>query len=206
MMSNRFEHSSVIQVYHIYKDILIPMIGKTLQSRIEADNDHDDFAVALTIAGHMPCTISVPCNLFLQKGGTIGCTVTGPPQYSRDLEQGGQDVPCKLIFSAAAGSMKDEFKQKVQRLLQKAPKLERFAGLGITLPAAQSEPNKFLLQAIRGNQMPQAVQNSYHCLVYMSLALPLLRLTIRGHQVMKMMLRRKKVMLKRRFMLMVKKL
>ena len=124
-MSDRFEHSSVIRGYHIYKDIFIPTIGNTLQSRIEADNEHDDFAVAITeddtIVGHVPRTISVPCNLFLQKGGTIGCTVTGPPQYSRDLEQGGQDVPCKLIFSAAAGSMKDEFKQKVQRLLQKAP-------------------------------------------------------------------------------------
>ena len=27
------------------------------------------------------------------------CTITGPPQYLRDLEQGGQDVPCKLVLS-----------------------------------------------------------------------------------------------------------
>ena len=148
----------MIQVYHIYKDILIPMIGKTLQSRIEADNDHDDFAVALTIAGHMPCTISVPCNLFLQKGGTIGCTVTGLPHYSRDLEQGGQDVPCKLMFSAA-GSMKDEFKQKVQ-IITEAPKLERFDGLGITQPAAQSEQNNILATSNKGqpNALSSATQ------------------------------------------------
>ena len=122
-MSDRFEHSSVIRGYHIYKDIFTPTIGKTFQGRRETDNDHDDYAVAITeddtIVGHVPRTISVPCDLFLRKGGTISCTVTGPPQYSRDLEQGGQDVPCKLVFS---GPVKDDFKQKVQRLLlQKAP-------------------------------------------------------------------------------------
>ena len=36
-----------------------------------------------------------------------------------------------MMFSAA-GSVKDEFNQKVQRL-QKAPKLECVAGFGITL-------------------------------------------------------------------------
>ena len=37
----------------------------------------------------MARTISVPCGLFLKKGGTISCVVTGPrqPQYSRDLEK-----------------------------------------------------------------------------------------------------------------------
>ena len=37
----------------------------------------------------MAQTISVPCGLFLKKGGTISCVVTGPrqPRYSRDLEK-----------------------------------------------------------------------------------------------------------------------
>ena len=43
------------------------------------------------IVGHVPRTISVPCGLFLKKGGTILCVVTGPRQpqarYSRDLEK-----------------------------------------------------------------------------------------------------------------------
>ena len=150
-MSDRFEHSSVIRGYHIYKDIFTPTIGKTFQGRRETDNDHDDYAVAITeddtIVGHVPRTISVPCDLFLRKGGTISCTVTGPPQYSRDLEQGGQDVPCKLVFS---GPVKDDFKQKVQRLLQKAPKLERSACLGITPLAAQSDKNNTQTTTISG--------------------------------------------------------
>ena len=41
------------------------------------------------VAGHVPRTISVPCGLFLKKGGTISCVVIGPhqPRYSRDLEK-----------------------------------------------------------------------------------------------------------------------
>ena len=37
----------------------------------------------------MPRTISVPCGLFLKKGGTISGVVTGPcqPRYSGDLEK-----------------------------------------------------------------------------------------------------------------------
>ena len=45
--------------------------------------------VSYYIVGHVPRTISVPCSLFLKKGGTISCVVTGPrqPRYSRDLEK-----------------------------------------------------------------------------------------------------------------------
>ena len=46
--------------------------------------------VSYYIVGHaVPRTISVPCGLFLKKGGTISCVVTGPrqPRYSRDVEK-----------------------------------------------------------------------------------------------------------------------
>ena len=80
----------------------------------------------------------MPCDLFLQKRGTIAVIVTGPPQYSRDLDQGWQDVPCKLVFS---GPVKDNFKQKVQILLQKAPKIKRIVSLA---PPATSSTEALL--------------------------------------------------------------
>ena len=45
--------------------------------------------VSYYIVGHVPRTISVPCGLFLKKGGTISGVVTGPcqPQYLGDLEK-----------------------------------------------------------------------------------------------------------------------
>ena len=49
----------------------------------------NDSHVSYYIVGHVPRTISAPCGLFLKKGGTISCVVTGPrqPRYSRDLEK-----------------------------------------------------------------------------------------------------------------------
>ena len=77
--------------------------------------------------------------MFLKKGGIISCIVTGPHQYSRDLDQGGLDVPCKLIFS---GPVKEDFKRKVQSLLQKAPKLKRFASLAITITTPSEQKSE----------------------------------------------------------------
>ena len=66
--------------------------------------------------------------------------ITGPRQYSRDLGKGGLDVPCKLIFG---GPVKKDFKRKVQSLLQKVPKIERFAtqALAVTSPIEQTQQN-----------------------------------------------------------------
>ena len=111
--------------------LFTPTIRKTLQSCRETHNDYGNFAVVITdseddtVIKCVPSTISVPCDLFLRRGGTISCTITGLPQYSRDLVQGRQKVPCKLVIS---GPVKDNFKQKVQYLLEKAPKLECFVG------------------------------------------------------------------------------
>ena len=35
---------------------------------------------------------------FLRRGGTISCEITGQRKYSRDLPQGGLEVPCVLTF------------------------------------------------------------------------------------------------------------
>ena len=62
-----------------YKIVLLWLLSKTIVN------------VSYYIVGHVPRTISVPCGLFLKKGGTISCVVTGPRQprarYSRDLEK-----------------------------------------------------------------------------------------------------------------------
>ena len=93
MCDNRFEFSSVIRGHHFYKDIFMPTIRKILQSRREPDNSYDSFAIAIiendTVVGHVPRNISVLCDLFLKKGGTISCVIIGPRQYLRDLEKGG---------------------------------------------------------------------------------------------------------------------
>ena len=38
-----------------------------------------------TVIGHLPQKVSRVCSLFLRKGGTIDCVVTGTRKYSADL-------------------------------------------------------------------------------------------------------------------------
>ena len=67
---------------------------------------YDSFAMAviendtINIIGRVPWTISLLCDLFLKNGSTIVCVITGPWLCSRDLENDGLNVPCKLVFSA----------------------------------------------------------------------------------------------------------
>ena len=113
----------MIRRHHVYKDIFTSTIGKMLQCRRESGNLHDLHAVTTTkndvVIGHVPCNISVPCDLFLRNGGSVLCIITGVHYYSSNLAQGGLEVPCKLVFN---GPVKDI--SKLQSLLQRAPKLQ----------------------------------------------------------------------------------
>ena len=57
----------------------------------EPENASDPYAVAVkkerTIIGHLPQKLSRMCSLFLRRGGTIKCIVTGHRKYSADLAQ-----------------------------------------------------------------------------------------------------------------------
>ncbi len=103
MESSSFELESMIRGYHVYKDIWLAVDGQVLQSRRETSNGHDPFAVSVvkdsTVVGHLPRKISAICSLFLRRHGTITCRVNGSRRNSRDLPQGGLEVPCILIFS-----------------------------------------------------------------------------------------------------------
>ena len=70
----------------------------------DPENASNRYGVAVkkegTIIGHLPRKVSRVCLLFLQRGGTIECTVTGRRKYSADLAQGGHKVPCSLPFKA----------------------------------------------------------------------------------------------------------
>ena len=78
-----------------------------LQCSREDGNAHDLYAVkvmkagtrAVTMVGHLPKKTSSTCSLFIRKGGTIDCEVTDPNRkYSRDLPQGGLEIPCVLTL------------------------------------------------------------------------------------------------------------
>ena len=67
------------------QDYLGTAVGEVLICRREPTNSADRYAVAVlkeeTIIGHLPRKMSKVCSLFLRRGGSIRCKVTGSRRY-----------------------------------------------------------------------------------------------------------------------------
>ncbi len=111
--------------YHVYKDVWTAAIGEVFPCNRENGNLPDPFAVAVmrpattvhhsAIIGHIPRKISVTCSLFLRRGGSITCQITGSMRFSTDLVQGGLEVPCTLHFVG-----EESVVSKAKKLLESA--------------------------------------------------------------------------------------
>ena len=104
------QKESCIRGYHIYQQLWTAAVGEDLTCQRERGNTADAYAVSVikdgTIVGHLPRRISCACTLFMRRGGTIGCQVTGTRKYSSDLHQGGLEIPCLLTFEGPAKEIK----------------------------------------------------------------------------------------------------
>lgn len=89
-----YAYSSVIRGHYIYKSIWTPVVGETLEARIEENNIHDRFAISVLredkIVGHVPQEISQLFSSFLNRGGVVTAEVTGKRIHGKGLE-----VPCQ---------------------------------------------------------------------------------------------------------------
>ena len=56
--------------------------------------------------GHVPRYVSRGFSLFLQLGGTITATVVSIRKYSRDLPQGGIEIPCQYILEGPTNEVR----------------------------------------------------------------------------------------------------
>jgi hypothetical protein len=106
-----------VRGYHVYKDIWDAAEGEVLLCSRELHNLRDPFAVAIIkndiTVGHVPRMISATCSSFLRRSGTITCRIIGERRYSRDLPQGGLEIPCILTFSGDANLI-----EKAKKLLE----------------------------------------------------------------------------------------
>ena len=72
---------TLLHSYHVYQEIWEAAIREELVCEREPRNPTDRYAVAVlkygVIIGHIPRTILQVYSLFLRRGGTIHCTVTG---------------------------------------------------------------------------------------------------------------------------------
>jgi len=119
-----YETASVVRGYQVYKDIWTPVIGEQLLCQKEEGNPNDRCAVSVlhlsTVVGHVLRHMSTLCYIFIQRGGSISCIITGMYQYSRDLPQRGMDVPCKYRFTGNPEEL-----HKVERHLQGGDEKQR---------------------------------------------------------------------------------
>ena len=83
------------------------MSGLRLQEQLFSVNGKpetdDPYPVAvqkdgLTV-GHVLRTIFCIYSVFVRRGGSIVCTITGKRKHSCDLPQGGLELPCTYTFS-----------------------------------------------------------------------------------------------------------
>ena len=68
--------------------------------------------------GHVPRYISTLCLIFIRHGGAVYSIVLGGRQYSRDLPQGGMEIPFRLHFVGNGGELK-----KVKSFLKAIPSI-----------------------------------------------------------------------------------
>ena len=82
----------------MYKEIWEASCGQIFPCLREVGNAFDPFAVSVVrdsdIIGHVPRKISATW----RNRDTVKCSVTGTRQFSRDLAQGGLEIPCQLTF------------------------------------------------------------------------------------------------------------
>ena len=113
---SEFVFETMVRGYHVYREIWTAAVGEELSCVRETGNYRDPFAVAVVksgvTVGHVPKKISCTCSVFLRKGGTIDCRVTGARRRSEDLPQGG---PCTLTLKGSAGDI-----EKVKLLVKRA--------------------------------------------------------------------------------------
>ena len=79
--------------------------------------------------GHLPRNISTMCSIFIRHGGIIYSTVSGRRQYSRDLPQGGMEIPCTLHFAGNERELK-----KVEQFFSSIPSI-----LAISISTSQDQ-------------------------------------------------------------------
>ena len=81
------ERACCICGHHVYKEIWEAAVGEVLSCERKARIAHDRYAVAVKvtgttdIVGHLPWKVSRVCSLFLRRGGTLDCTVTGARNF-----------------------------------------------------------------------------------------------------------------------------
>ena len=70
------------------------------------------------IVGHFPKLMSKLTHFFVKHNGEIRCEITGSKRHSSDQEQGGLQIPAKIIFQNSNERITEEMKKKLTPLIE----------------------------------------------------------------------------------------
>lgn len=82
MDDNEHTKPNCIRGYLVYQNIWSPYLGEILTYRRQPENVKDRYAVSThkgsgEVVGHLPKKVSKMYSLFIHRGGTVTCEVTG---------------------------------------------------------------------------------------------------------------------------------
>ena len=87
MGSYSFSLEAMVRGYHVHCSIWEALLNEVLHCSRDTSNTKDPYAVSVIksgtgVFGHVPKKISTACSIFIRRGGSITCKVTGSRRYS----------------------------------------------------------------------------------------------------------------------------
>ena len=115
-----------VRGYHIFKSFWDDPVGFVLSAKHENDPQslvHDKYVIALinsepVTVGHLPKFMLKLGHFFVKYTGKIKCKTTGSKRNSSDLEQGGLEIPAKIIVQNSNEKIIEEIKKKLAPLIE----------------------------------------------------------------------------------------
>ena len=105
LVERKFTVECFVRGHHVYQKEWKAEIGSKLTAQYETRPGalvQDKYAIALkqkdVIVGHIPKFLSKITCFYLKYGGDLLVEITGKRQYSRDLPQGGMELPALYVL------------------------------------------------------------------------------------------------------------
>ena len=105
LVEREFTVECCVRGHHVYQKEWEAEIGSKLTAQYETRPGalvQDKYVIALkqkdVIVGHIPQFLSKITYFYLKHGGDLLVEITGKRQYSRDLPQGGMELPALYVF------------------------------------------------------------------------------------------------------------
>ena len=104
-----FVVSCCVRGYHLFKPFWDALIASILSAKHDDDPQslvHHKYHIALinnesVTVGHLPKFMSKLAHIFVKQAGKIRGEITGSKRYPSDLDQGGLEIPAKIMFQSS---------------------------------------------------------------------------------------------------------